>query len=223
MNKLMEPAGYPEFNTDFQPAWKIFHTNANPQDVCTWHGIECTSGLMQSLWLDIRSAECKIQTIIRLDWLPPHTLTCSLNLVWVLNGWNFRSLPKSILFIALRRCEEAAYANVKTNLDFRQLPPQLEEMHFIESYFPMQPTICIQNLPKTLRILHISCISVSVALVDFASLPRDFQSMCLGSPKNKSSVKIESIRGKGKDNRVINKEFRGDMRRLMQYSEYIPG
>ena len=151
----------------------------NKDNVCSWYGIECTNGLVTSLFVNTSEmVEGGLSWTFRPNWMPPtlrfahiYKAFLPMNTESSTELWAPDRLPRDLKYLYMDQCvsyqiNERQYAES----GFSRLPSRMEELILIYSV-PFL-TIEIEKLPTTMRILYIvtDAADVDAIIVNYSTL-----------------------------------------------------
>ena len=224
LQKFMEPASYEPMQEGYSSLLHFF-TEGNVQDYsdvcCLWKGIECQEGAIQSISVVMTGHWSEKIYIASIAWIPPTTRVFSMRLVSILANWHMESLPRDLRLFNLQRCSTFHYGkDDPKQINFRALPPRIEEFYITEHYCQRMRSITIDNVPKTLRWLQLTNWYLRKVNVVFESIPENLTRMAFKSQSEKV-VKIRGIGGVLCDIRVSHADFWNVMKVESNYDRYL--
>ena len=182
-------------------------------DVCTWKQIECTDGIVTSMWASDQLRKAGEWYEIQMEWLPPTLQFIHLYAIRIPNLWKFMCLPRDLKYLYLRICND--WCQPKAQIDFARLPQKMEELLVINSN--IGGTIRFDGLPETMRFVYIRILldSVSLILVDYDRLPVALERLHVSNYAS-VDVKMKKI-GKPRGVRLQTKYRRGILEEESKY------
>ena len=165
-------------------------------DPCTWRGVECTDGEVQSLIFqrkyhrNIRSNDYPAW-IVDMRFLPSTAREIYFRHIDLLDGWRASALPRDLRCMHLRLCSSRRKYDLIENkklkqdlhIDLCSLPQQIEELTIFDGWW-IGPLV-ISALPSAMRLCIILHSNISSVYVDNAQLPESLEifSVCPTSQK----------------------------------------
>ena len=147
--------------------------------VCEYNGVECTDGVVRSLFLAYRGNESDREAwAVRLAWLPPTVEHIHLTAIKLHDGIASESLPRALRYFFVQNCMWQRFTRRENFLDFRKLPPHLEE--FILDKGSFSGDIVLDALPQSMSFLFLRVMQrIEEVHVDKAALPAGMKHLAL--------------------------------------------
>ena len=174
-------------------------------DCCNWNGVKCSTNgnRREVIELDINQDTLSQDAIyINIEWMPPTTKAIVLRGVETSLLKSLRVLPRDAEYIFFGKCDMTGPLKKTLNLELGDLPSRIVEFAMCNCFGDFH--FRMDNLPHTLRIVHIRNFSPSPAYVNFRALPASLEALCYANWSVNPKPEIHPIGGKAKDKRVIN-------------------
>ena len=191
-------------------------------DVCLWRGVECDGGFIRAIAILFTGRWNTEIYIVNLHWVPPTTRVFSIKSVSILANWHMESLPRDLRLFSLHDCR--TYHDGEDDpkqLNFRVLPPKIEEFYIMGHHCKRMRVLIIDNVPDTLRWLQLTNSYLHKVYVACDDLPESVRRMCFRS-QSAMTVKIRGIGGSVCDMRALNADSWFFMKNSSSYREYLP-
>ena len=175
----------------------FFQNEGTRTDSCTWAGIECTDGVVESILVDLNNSGKSVFGV-DLEWVPPTTAFITLSGLWLLKDWRVAHFPRNLRFLYMNRCtSNRAPSSHLAPVNFQDLPSQMEELYILRSWKVGVTKVYIEALPRTMRVLHITAgiYFLETAYISFEELPTGLQCICCA---NRGTMPEARIKGTGK-------------------------
>ena len=170
-----------------------------PNNPCTWTGVECSDGAVRVFRMTgvHYLAEVYHKWEIDADWLP--STICELHLVDIvfINGLRTDLLPRELRYLSLSKC-----GDLQWRFRFDRLPKQMEFLSISQLDENFGP-VFIGALPSTMKIIKIFAYRISSAIIDRHCLPEDLEKVVVCSAWGSTLVDID---GGHLDRRVSTKK-----------------
>ena len=222
LDAFMEPPSYVRI---WQPLLSFFTCDSPEEfadDVCLWRGFECDGDTIRAIAIHFTDRWNTEIYIVNLEWVPPTTRVFSIKSISILANWHMESLPRDIRLFHLQDCR--TYYDGKDDpkqLNFRALPPKIEEFYIMGYHCKRMRVLIIDNVPDTLRWLQLTNSYLHKVYVAFDDLPQSVRRMCFRS-QSAMTVKIRGIGGSVCDMRALNADSWLLMKNSSSYREYLP-
>ena len=164
-------------------------------DVCTWRQIECTDGIVTSMWASREAAQSGRPNEIMIPWLPPTMRCIHLHSTRVSRLWQNPCLPRDLRYLFLEFCDDVE-SSVE-QIDFSFLPMRMQEFILIDSN--VHAVIRLDGLPETMRFVYLRQYHTFVhgIIVDYKNLPRGLEGLYASIYGGKGSKIKETGKMKG--------------------------
>ena len=201
MHRFTHPDFTPNCDVNQSGLIRYFnHRVAATDDPCTWNGVHCTAGVIDSIKINMFG---QMLAVVDMDWLPPTVHAFSYYAAAIAHEWTAAMLPREMRFLFIHNCWVDADGRKTQPLDLEKLPDHMEELYLINMVLPGK--IYIENLPETMRFVYIGSRTIQKASVYFEGLPDSLLSMTIrGITTCKSPVKIVGLGRVQKNRRVTN-------------------
>ena len=120
--------------------------NGNCSEVCNWKGIECTHGVVTTLFLD--TLDQTEDASIFMEWLPPTLEFVHLISTRLASKKSLSYLPRELKYLYLGFCH-----GTRADIDCARLPRKMEELILLESTISKE--IRLDSLPSTMHYIYI--------------------------------------------------------------------
>ena len=183
---------------------------SNIDNVCSWNGISCANGLVQSI--DLPPAD--ISRPVSMEWIPPTVTRIQLYAVYFRTGWSSEILPRRLKYFYVANCHKRpgfVHERRAFTPSLLHLPDAMEELMSINSWY--EGNVYIDRLPIGLRILMLKSSSIQKALVNFDDLRWSLISLVIASD---GPLRIRSTSRSKTDPRVKTAFSTVDTKRVYQ-------
>ena len=147
-------------------------------DVCAYLGVQCENDVVETLNL-CNVFPSAVKWTVRLEWLPPGMKHIHLNAVRFQSGLKFERLPRALRYLFLRSCKWTGGARQEMALNFRKLPPHMEELVVYKGNFAGKIER-ISCLPETMRFILLRSDHIrGKVYVDKSALPASMERLAV--------------------------------------------
>ena len=202
-----------------------FLNGLHPSTVmCSWNGVSCTDGLITAMKIH---GTLDKSSIVHMGWIPPTVRIFSMRLTMMYGGYSTAALPRELRFFFLEACGDALFRTPRQNsLDFRTLPPKLEEF-FSNGSWNRGP-VFLDNLPQSLRNFYLRRVGMTKVFIAFETLPEGLHMMWLFTYLTNKPLRIIPTGRVKKDTRVKSSQEAGmesfaDATKYKEYLTHLPG
>ena len=178
-------------------------------NICTWEGIGCIDGHVNTLHLTGDWEIAGISWIIVPDWLPPKLQYVHLENIRFRGLWKPQRLPRELRYLYLSGCYDIKIGinpRDSTPISFGNLPAKMEELILIGSH--VGRCIHINHLPNAMRLVYIRAYpeyTLSIA-IDYNALPAALEHLHVTPMHEPNDFKrVIEIRGKPKGVKLVTK------------------
>ena len=180
--------------------------SANPADVCTWRGVQCTDGLVTHLHIahQVSMYSMRAAWTLQMDWLPSTARFVHLGSIKFPIGWHPDRLPRDLRYLYMYFCFNSsldAQQGTKYDIDLRRLPSRMEELIVVSSIIGR--VIDLRRLPDTMRFVFIKHHPrhIDSVYIDYHLLPETLEHVHVVDFSGKGSMK-RRIRQSGQPRRI---------------------
>ena len=176
----------------------LLENEAVIDDVCTWNGVRCTDEVMKSISIHLESDTKRMADI---DWLPATTECVHFVGLTFYDRWSASRLPRDLKYMYLYGCGAVAHSETHT-IDLRRLPRKTEELYLVEADDALEGSVCISDLPQTMRILYIRESYIRSVYVLYETLPQKLIWACVTTGIKGMHLKFRGTGSVKSDKRV---------------------
>ena len=199
----------------------ITHRRKNPQDVCSWVGVECSHSRVTSLYLQDDIGRLQELTLNML-WLAPSIQHLHLGSMSFSAAIATPALPRDLRYFFVHACMVRVAIQPADKINLTKLPDRLEEFMFTHAY-AVRGGLDLRRLPQTLCLLALTTHLAMdrgrepFVLADELALPEALTHIFIIDTQRSAEVKIINTGEKEADDR-ISTFFTGPMQSYSQYA-----
>ena len=163
---LFTPENVGEVDPGFALQNYLFGRDANREDSCSWRGVGCVDGIVNSLTMTSRR-NCVWG--IDMNWLPSTTQFVHLHLIALTKTLSIRALPRELRYLNLAD-GYLLHSNPGGTLSLEELPKHMEEL-FLQTSEGLCGTLDVRSLPPKMKYCVLQSAHIALLRVDNVGLP----------------------------------------------------